>query len=128
MEIKRNAAGGVIIDDAFNSNPKGAKMALETLSGFPGQRFVITPGIIELGDKQYFYNEQLGEQIADSVDFAVLVGAKQTAPIYDGLIKKSFPTDKIYVAQNLNDAATWAFSRTNPGDVVLFENDLPDLF
>ena len=128
MEIKRNAAGVVIIDDAFNSNPKGAKMALETLAGFPGQRFVITPGIIELGDKQYFYNEQLGEQIADSVDFAVLVGAKQTAPIYDGLIKKSFPTDKIYVAQNLNDAATWAFSRTNPGDVVLFENDLPDLF
>ncbi len=128
MEIKRNAAGVVIIDDAFNSNPKGAKMALETLAGFPGQRFVITPGIIELGDKQYFYNEQLGEQIADNVDFAVLVGAKQTAPIYDGLIKKSFPTDKIYVAQNLNDAATWAFSRTNPGDVVLFENDLPDLF
>ena len=128
MEIKRNAAGVVIIDDAFNSNPKGAKMALETLAGFPGQRFVITPGIIELGDKQYFYNEQLGEQIADSVDFAVLVGAKQTAPIYDGLIKKSFPTDKIYIAQNLNDAATWAFSRTNPGDVVLFENDLPDLF
>ena len=128
MEIKRNAAGVVIIDDAFNSNPKGAKMALETLSGFPGQRFVITPGIIELGDKQYFYNEQLGEQIADSVDFAVLVGAKQTAPIYDGLIKKSFPTDKIYIAQNLNDAATWAFARTNPGDVVLFENDLPDLF
>lgn len=128
MEIKRNGAGVVIIDDAFNSNPKGAKMALETLAGFPGQRFVITPGIIELGDKQYFYNEQLGEQIADSVDFAILVGAKQTAPIYDGLIKKSFPTDKIYIAQNLNDAATWAFARTNPGDVVLFENDLPDLF
>ena len=128
MEIKPNGAGVVIIDDAFNSNPKGAKMALQVLSEFPGQRFVITPGIIELGDKQYFYNEQLGEQIADSVDFAVLVGAKQTAPIYDGLIKKSFPTDKIYIAQNLNDAAQWAFARTNPGDVVLFENDLPDLF
>ncbi|MCR5454019.1 MAG: UDP-N-acetylmuramoyl-tripeptide--D-alanyl-D-alanine ligase [Bacteroidales bacterium] len=128
MEIKRNAAGVVIIDDAFNSNPKGAKMALETLAGFPGQRFVITPGIIELGDKQYFYNEQLGEQIADCVDFAVLVGQKQTAPIHDGLLKKSFPADKIYVAQNLNDAATWTFARTNAGDVVLFENDLPDLF
>jgi UDP-N-acetylmuramoyl-tripeptide--D-alanyl-D-alanine ligase len=128
MEIKPNGAGVVIIDDAFNSNPKGAKMALQVLSEFPGQRFVITPGIIELGDKQYFYNEQLGEQIADSVDFAVLVGQKQTAPIYDGLIKKQFPTEKIYIAQNLNDAAQWAFARTNPGDVVLFENDLPDLF
>ena len=79
-------------------------------------------------DKQYFYNEQLGEQIADSVDFAVLVGQKQTAPIYDGLVKKQFPTEKIYIAQSLNDAAQWAFARTNPGDVVLFENDLPDLF
>jgi len=128
MEIKPNGAGVVIIDDAFNSNPKGAKMALQVLSEFPGQRFVITPGIIELGDKQYFYNEQLGEQIADSVDFAILVGQKQTAPIYDGLIKKQFPTDKIYIAQSLNDAAQWAFARTNPGDVVLFENDLPDLF
>lgn len=128
MEIKRNAAGVVIIDDAFNSNPKGAKMALETLSGFSGQRFVITPGIIELGDRQYYYNEQLGEQIADCVDYAVLVGQKQTAPILDGLMKKAFPDEKIYIAQNLNDAANWAFSRTNPGDVVLFENDLPDLF
>lgn len=128
MEIKPNGAGVIIIDDAFNSNPKGAKMALQVLSEFSGQRFVITPGIIELGDKQYFYNEQLGEQIADSVDFAVLVGQKQTAPIYDGLIKKSFPTEKIYIAQSLNDAAQWAFARTNPGDVVLFENDLPDLF
>jgi UDP-N-acetylmuramoyl-tripeptide--D-alanyl-D-alanine ligase len=128
MEIKPNAAGVIIIDDAFNSNPKGAKMALEVLSGFEGQRFVITPGIIELADKQYYYNEQLGEQIADCVDFAILVGEKQTAPIHDGLVKKSFPTDKIYVAQNLNDAAQWAFARTRPGDVVLFENDLPDLF
>ncbi len=128
MEIKPNAAGVVIIDDAFNSNPKGAKMALEVLSGFQGRRFVITPGIIELGDKQYFYNEQLGEQIADCVDYAILVGAKQTAPIHDGLLKKQFPADKTYIAQNLNDAAQWAFARANPGDVVLFENDLPDLF
>jgi UDP-N-acetylmuramoyl-tripeptide--D-alanyl-D-alanine ligase len=40
-----------VIDDAFNSNPVGAKNAVEILSQFnSGQRIIITPGMVELGE------------------------------------------------------------------------------
>jgi len=126
MQMSVNAAGLVIIDDAFNSNPKGAKMALEVLAGFPNRKFVITPGIIELADKQDYYNRELGKQIAHSVDYAILVGKEQTAAIYQGLKDENFPDDRIYIAQGLNDGAQYAFAIAQRGDAVLFENDLPD--
>ena len=128
MEIKPNGAGLIIIDDAFNSNPKGAEMALKILSQFTGKRFVITPGIIELAGRQDYYNEKLGEQIAQSVDYAVLVGKKQTEAIYKGLKNKNYPDEQIFIANNLKEAAEKVFSMAVRGDTVLFENDLPDLF
>lgn len=127
MEIKAGPNGVVIIDDAFNSNPKGAKMALEILSQFTDcKRIVITPGIIELADRQDFYNGELGKQIAQSADLAILVGKEQTKAIYSGLKAANYPEDKIYVATGLQDAATFAYSQAVSGDVLLFENDLPD--
>jgi UDP-N-acetylmuramoyl-tripeptide--D-alanyl-D-alanine ligase len=127
MEIKAGPNGVVLIDDAFNSNPKGAKMALEILSQFTDcQKFVITPGIIELADRQDFYNSEFGKQIAKAADFAVLVGKEQTKAIYAGLKAENYPEDKIYIAQGLQDAANFAYSKAVSGDVILFENDLPD--
>jgi len=127
MEIKPGPNGVVIIDDAFNSNPKGAKMALDILSQFTNcKRIVITPGIIELADRQDYYNGELGKQIAKSADFAVLVGKEQTEAIYNGLKAENYPEEQIYIAQGLADAANFAYSRAHAGDVILFENDLPD--
>ena len=44
-----------IIDDAFNSNPVGSRAAVETLKMFDGIRIMITPGMVELGDKEEEY-------------------------------------------------------------------------
>ena len=52
LNIKRAPGGLSIIDDAFNSNPDGARMALDVLHRVRAtRRIVITPGMIELGDK-----------------------------------------------------------------------------
>lgn len=127
MEIKPGPNGVVLIDDAFNSNPKGAKMALEILSQFTDcKRFIITPGIIELADRQDYYNSEFGKQIAHAADCAILVGKSQTQAIYNGLKAENYPEEQIYIAQGLNDAAVYAYSQATAGDVILFENDLPD--
>ena len=42
----------LIIDDAYNSNPSGAKAALDTLSQFDGVKILVTPGMVELGARQ----------------------------------------------------------------------------
>jgi UDP-N-acetylmuramoyl-tripeptide--D-alanyl-D-alanine ligase len=76
----------LIIDDAYNSNPSGAESALYTLSMFEGEKILITPGMIELGEKQYDCNFEFGKQAAKVCDYIILVGKKQTKPIYEGIM------------------------------------------
>ena len=115
-----------IIDDAFNSNPVGSKMALEVLSYMDGKKIIVTPGMIELGPKEYEYNFKFGEYISEVCDEVILVGEKQTKPIYDGLISKKYDKKKIHI---LNDVKlAFPLIRELKGDYILLENDLPDIF
>ncbi len=126
LQLIKGAGGVNVIDDAFNSNPEGAKAALETLGQFPGTRVVITPGMVQLGSSEEEENTKLGHIIAQYADIAILVGKKRTAPIREGLIKAGFDEARIYSASDLNDATTYMSNIIKPGDTVLFENDLPD--
>lgn len=128
LNIRKNGAV-TVIDDAFNSNPHGAAMALEVLSGFTsGQRIVVTPGMIELGSKQYEYNYHLGEQMAHACDYAIVVGSYNREAIVKGLTDRLFSQEKIYTASSFGDAVSHLNGLLRPGDTVLYENDLPDTF
>ncbi|MDP4145932.1 MAG: UDP-N-acetylmuramoyl-tripeptide--D-alanyl-D-alanine ligase [Bacillota bacterium] len=126
LELKKNGPI-TIIDDAFNSNPVGSKMALEVLKIMEcPKRILVTPGMIELGDKEYELNKKFGTYAAESCDYIILVGNKQTKPIQDGLNESGFAKDKYYVAANLDEALAHLREIAVPGSVVLLENDLPD--
>jgi len=117
------------IDDAYNSNPVGAKNACEILKMMPGMKIVVTPGMIELGSKEDEYNEKFGEQIADAADLVILIGEKKTKPIKAGLLKKGFDKEKIIVFNDVREAYPFIMEKANNKDVyALFENDLPDTF
>lgn len=128
LELKQNANGSITIDDAYNSNNKGAKMALEVLKSFKTRnKIIVTPGIVDLGEKQEEYNKKFGNQIAESnLDFIILVGEEQAKPIYAGIQEKGFSEDKVYIAKNLEEAINKMNHIMNSHSVVLFENDLPD--
>ena len=116
-----------IIDDAFNANPVGAKMALEVLDQISGtKKIIITPGIVELGAQDYEINYNLGIEISKVCDYIILVGPKRTKPIQDALIKAGCPQDKYFVAGNLTEAVSQMNKIAEKGSVILFENDLPD--
>ena len=80
----------IIIDDAYNSNPSGTKAALETLGSFEAFKVMVTPGMVELGSKQYECNFEFGKNAASVCDYIALVGKNQTKPIYDGLTSKKY--------------------------------------
>lgn len=129
LSYSKNALGYTVIDDAFNSNPVGSKNALEALKLFEGnKKFVITPGMIELGSQQYECNYNFGKYIAEAADFAVLVGEKQTEPIFKGLYDSDYDMDNVYVARNIQDGFDKIHTLIREGDVLLIENDLPDIF
>lgn len=124
LQLIRGAV--TVIDDAFNSNPEGAKEALRVLSDFLGQRIIVTPGMVEMGEEEERYNYIFGTQIATVCDAAILVGAKHTRPIAKGLVQSGFDRNRIFVVASLDEAQERLKEIAKNGDVVLFENDLPD--
>lgn len=126
LQILNNGNGTIVIDDAFNSNPVGSRMALDVLSKFKGRKIVITPGMVELGTKEYSENKNFGRYMAKTVDIAILVGMKRSEPIVEGLREGKFDDQSIYVVPDLNAATAKLAEISQVGDVILFENDLPD--
>lgn len=117
----------VVIDDAFNSNPAGAKAALDTLAIFEGCKILVTPGMVELGEREYELNKAFGAQAADVCDYVVLVGEKQAVPLKDGLLEKNYPNEKMHIAKTFNDAMKFVDDiKTTDKKIILLENDLPD--
>lgn len=117
-----------IIDDAYNSNPVGSKMAVDVLGMMPGKKIIVTPGMIELGEQEYHLNKEFGEHIAKICDEVILVGEVQTKPIYDGLLAKKFKKSKIHIINDVKLAFPLMQKLKENDTYVLLENDLPDIF
>ncbi len=117
-----------IIDDAYNSNPVGSSMAVEALSLMPGEKVIVTPGMIELKDKEYDYNYQFGVEISKVCDKVILVGHKQTKAIQDALKDNGYKESNLYVIDDVKEAFNIVGRDCRDGAYVLLENDLPDIF
>lgn len=126
LQILDGGNGTIVIDDAFNSNPVGSKMALDVLSKFKGRKIIVTPGMVELGDNEEAENKKFGKNMSKVVDIAILVGIKRSKPIQEGLREGKFDNMNIYVVADLEQATKKLAELTKKGDVILFENDLPD--
>jgi UDP-N-acetylmuramoyl-tripeptide--D-alanyl-D-alanine ligase len=127
--IPNPGAGIVVIDDAYNANPAGAAAALEVLREHPARRrILVTPGMVELGDEEAALNERFGRQAARVCDHVILVGPARTLPIRAGLLAEGFDAQQITVVVDIAAATEALRGLTRAGDVILFENDLPDMY
>ena len=127
----RTSGGITILDDAYNSNPTGARMALEVLSGFDtaGARYVVTPGFVEMGAKQYDNNCAFGRDIAASkADAVIVVNEVNREAITAGLKEGGYDMSCVTTVASFKEAMAELQPRLKVGDVVLYENDLPDSF
>jgi UDP-N-acetylmuramoyl-tripeptide--D-alanyl-D-alanine ligase len=127
LEVKK-INGYTFIDNAFNSNPVSAKVSLDILSGMPGKRVIITPGMIELGELEEEENRNFGRQMLGKVDKVILVGINRTKPIQEGLKETSFPTEDIVIVKTVKEAFDYVYNNMSKEDTMLIENDLPDVF
>lgn len=128
LQLIHGDGGITVIDDAYNSNPDGAAAALEVLAAIPGRRkVVVTPGMVELGALQFEENERFGARSARVADSVILVAPANRAAISRG-VEQAGASGKLIVVDSLAEATTKLAEILGPGDVVLFENDLPDHF
>ncbi len=128
LSVTKTPAGVTVIDDSYNSNSKGVDAALEVLGYFKGRKIVITPGMVELGAIENMENYLIGKKLAMACDIAVLVGRSAAFAIKGGLVENGFDPDKIIQASTLEQAMKKLQEVIKEGDVILFENDLPDKF
>ena len=127
LELKSSVNGSLLIDDAYNSNPEGSIGAVNVLSSFEGmKKVIITPGLIELGEKEYECNYNLGLEAAKKCDIIILVGKNRSKPLADGVNSVGFPKDSLFVASSFSEAMGIYSKFADSNTVVLLENDLPD--
>lgn len=127
---RKTLPGGItVIDDAYSANPVGAHNALDVLALYKsGRRVLITPGIVELGPLQEQENQKLGRYAAKVCTDIVLVGVEQTLPLQQGIHETGFDGEHLHVFDTREEAIAWFQNALQPGDAVLFLNDLPDTY
>ena len=119
-----------MIDDAYNSNPVGAAAALEVLASHQAERrLLVTPGHggarRARGRGERALRQAAPPRCATSWCWSARSARGRSGP---ASTRPSFPDDRIHVVANASEAQALLAKTTRRGDVVLFENDLPDLY
>ncbi len=125
-QVIEGRSGAVIIDDTYNANPAGAAAALDLLDRLAaegGRRVVVTPGMVELGDRQDEENARFAEAAAKVATVVVVVGQTNAGALLRGVAGSNAQVVRVATREQ---AVAWVTARVGPGDVVLYENDLPD--
>jgi UDP-N-acetylmuramoyl-tripeptide--D-alanyl-D-alanine ligase len=82
--------------------------------------------MVELGEDEDKENRAFGARMGGVCDIVILVGKKRTQSIMRGLMETGFDERMVFRASNLDEATAIMGELTQAGDVILFENDLPD--
>ncbi len=130
LEVKQGPAGSVLIDDAYNSNPVGFAAALhllDTLRRDGGRRVLVTPGMVELGAAHDSEHKKIGELAAATVDVLVPVLPDRVRALTEAYVAHN-PKGIVVPLPTFQAAQAWMNANLTAQDVVLLENDLPDLY
>ena len=128
FQPEKRPDGSIVINNGFNASPESSRASLALLSNFPGRKIVVTPGFVELGQMERDYHLELGRHMAKAADLVLLIGPRRTQPIRQGLLEEGFPEEKILTFKRLREAQQHIQGIVRPGDVILYENDLPDQY
>ena len=129
LEVKKRADGTTLIDDAYNSNPIGFGSALELLGQLknPGRAILITPGMVEMGKAHDEAHEKIGNYAGETCDIAIVVSPKRIPTFIKGF-KATGSSKKLIEVKTFKEALQWVDKNKEPDDVILIENDLPDMY
>ena len=120
----------IVIDDAFNSNPLGFRSALDLLHllGKKKRKILITPGMVELGSTHDDVHEKIGIAAAQSCDIAIAIQPKRIQSFIRGFNSEKRAEQTLYEMETFAQAQEWINDNMQDGDVILIENDLPDVY
>jgi UDP-N-acetylmuramoyl-tripeptide--D-alanyl-D-alanine ligase len=128
LTISTGTTGATVIDDTYNANPAGGRAALAALQRHgtsEGRRVVVTPGMVELGSRQFEENQRFAAAATAVATHIVIVGHTNRRALQQGAAEGRI---QVVLVDTRQDAVSWVQEHLGPGDAVLYENDLPDHF
>ncbi len=143
LQIIPGAEGSIIIDDAYSSNPEGARAAVKLITRLPNHpKIIVTPGMVELGNQQLEENKNFGKLIAENFDYAVIVNKTNREALLQGIKDGGWGVSltmeqwnnktidqRLFIADTLDQATKNIIPQlVKPNSLILFENDLPDIY
>lgn len=129
LEVKRQPNDVIIVDDAYNSNIKGFKSGLDLLQKLDvKRRILITPGMVELGAKHDEQHEEVGKYAGTRVDVAIVILPKRIPTFIKGFNETKKEGTQLITMNSFSEAQKWMQDNLKAGDIVLLENDLPDVY
>lgn len=122
--IYNNQSDIWVIDDSYNANFNGILSGLKVLEMAKGRKVVLTPGLVELGDKSKEIHKKIGEDYAKKADLVLLIKNSVAPYIIKGMEKNNFHEFKVY--NNTEEAHNDLKNILKSGDTIIFQNDWPD--
>ena len=126
QQVVTSATGVTVIDNTFSSNPASATASLallERLAEPQSRLVVVTPGMVELGHQQFEANRTVAVAADDVATDLVIVGETNRKALMAGAAHRDLV---VHLAPTREHAVEWVRANLRAGDVVLYENDLPD--
>ena len=115
-----------IIDDAYNSNFDGFCEAIMVASSFKGEKVLVTPGMVELGERQYELNFKIGKIVATVFDKVIIMNKTNKIALKNGILSEKFDKNNMFFADSRKEMNEIIKKEVSHKAVILFENDLPD--
>ena len=115
-----------IIDDSYNSNFDGFCEALSVLNSFAGEKILVTPGMVELGEEQEKLNRLVAKKIAKVCDVVVVMNKVNKKALREGLQEAGFNMKNVFYANSRKEQKEILKKIVGKNSVILLENDLPD--
>jgi len=120
-EILRLAGDAVVINDAYNSNPRAMEQMLDVLAAWPGavRRIVVAGQMLELGPGSLELHRRIGRRCTErGVD--LLIGVQGDAHGFlEGALAAGMPSAQTRFFADSAEAGRFCREVIHPGDVIL---------
>lgn len=119
----------LILDNSYNTNADSINESLKLLNQLqPTNRIVVTLGFTETGAAAHQLHLELGEALAQQVDYLGLIEAPWTQDIVTGFTKAGGNPDHVKIGKDQDQAFRLLQDAVIPGSVVLFEGGYQEVY
>ena len=99
---------------------------LDSLKNEGGRRILVTPGMVELGTRHEEDHALVGRKAAHLADIILAVTPERIPSFVEAVLQENEAELMGFATQE--EAEAWVKENVTVNDIVLFENNLPDLY